>query len=256
MTHFSTFLKNLTSSNLTYNINLLKIDFEINNNLGGENTHLGSKLEDPILGFGGWILMFKNPKSVPPFAATLKTEANQPKLVSSSPWVPSCRRNHAQPPSGVVVVVVVVVVWGWGSQNPNPWTAASHLISPSLFAGATNGWPAVSPSPPCPSSRHLAVEPRRHPLARPISLYHTVFGSRLSQRGGNGDRPSPTATPPPPFSLPVILSFSLFGWWSHGGRHPRSPPPCRGFWLKKGALAPPLFFVFPPFFLTQMTSFN
>ena len=44
---------NLTSPNLTYNINLLKIDFEINNNLGGENTHLGSKLEDPILGFGG-----------------------------------------------------------------------------------------------------------------------------------------------------------------------------------------------------------
>ena len=126
---------NSNGTNKSYqacSIILLKIDFEGIINLGGENTHLGSKLEDPILGFGGWILMFKNPKSVPPFAATLKTEANQPKLVSSSPWVPSCRRNHAQPPSGVVVVVVVVVVWGWGSQNPNPWTAASHLISPSL----------------------------------------------------------------------------------------------------------------------------
>jgi len=33
---------------LTYNINMLKIDFEISNNLGGENTHLDSKLEDPI----------------------------------------------------------------------------------------------------------------------------------------------------------------------------------------------------------------
>ena len=31
---------------------LLKIDFESIINLGGENTHLGSKLEDPILGFG------------------------------------------------------------------------------------------------------------------------------------------------------------------------------------------------------------
>ena len=33
---------------MTYNINPLKIDFEISNNLGGENTHLDSKLEDPI----------------------------------------------------------------------------------------------------------------------------------------------------------------------------------------------------------------
>jgi len=33
---------------LTYNINLLKIDLEISNNLGGKNTHQDSELEDPI----------------------------------------------------------------------------------------------------------------------------------------------------------------------------------------------------------------
>ena len=42
--HFLTFLTNLTSPNLRCNINLLKINFEISNNLGGENTNLESKL--------------------------------------------------------------------------------------------------------------------------------------------------------------------------------------------------------------------
>ena len=45
---FLTFLTNLTSPNLTCNMNLLKINFEISNNLGGENIHLDSKLKDPI----------------------------------------------------------------------------------------------------------------------------------------------------------------------------------------------------------------
>ena len=47
---------NSNGTNKSYqacSIILLKIDFENSINLGGENTHLGSKLEDPILGFGG-----------------------------------------------------------------------------------------------------------------------------------------------------------------------------------------------------------
>ena len=47
-TSFLTFLTNLTNPNLACNINLLKTNFENSISLGGENTHLDSKLEDPI----------------------------------------------------------------------------------------------------------------------------------------------------------------------------------------------------------------
>ena len=43
----------LTKPNMACDIILLKISFENSINLGGENSHLDSKLKDPILGFLG-----------------------------------------------------------------------------------------------------------------------------------------------------------------------------------------------------------
>ena len=52
-THYLTFLTKLTNPNMACDIIQLKLNFENSTNLGGENTHLDSKLKDSILGFWG-----------------------------------------------------------------------------------------------------------------------------------------------------------------------------------------------------------
>ena len=149
--------------------------------LEARNNCLESKLRSNFEGFGDQFGCSRTWNSSL-LAATLKPKANQPKPVSSSPSVLLRHRNHAQPPTGVIVVVVVRSLRYMGFQSPKFSTLPTWCHGLSCAVKATTEPHRLVPPLAGPSSPYLC-------LSLTLSLSLSMHGDRGSWDGSRRASP-------------------------------------------------------------------